>query len=263
MQYNSETNSLDLYSDAREWCGIDYLTDTTSLTLKSFTRSANFALDRCTSLILRADGRWQHDDTNNTSTEILDVTTNLASGTKKYATSVTWLKVNGVRIKDSAGTFINLPQKDRRNYTPSQLTDTGTPTSYDLLGNWVYLSPTPNYASTGGLEIQYQRGASYFTTSDTTKTPGFATHFHRLISLHGALDYCEINDLDSRAVKIRTKIGSPPTERDVGSGLEMELVNHYATRNVDDRPAISVRGEDYGQGALSSDSGFTTKPDGF
>lgn len=251
MQFNSETNSLDLYSDAREWCGIDYLTDTTTLTLKSFTRSANFGMDRVIMLILRADGKWEFDDTNNSATELLDVTTNLVSGTKKYAIGITWLKINRVRIKDSAGNWITISPKGRREWTDSQLTaSSGLPREYDLMGNWLYLDKAPDYASSGGLEVQYERGPSYFATSDTTKVPGFATPFHRLISLYGALDYCEMNDLDSRAAKIRLKIGSPPTETSAGSGLEMELVNFYASRNVDDRPAVSVREEDYGQSGM-------------
>lgn len=262
MQINSEANNLDLYSDARWWCGIDYATDTTSFPFKDFVRSANFGLDKVISIILRADGRWQFDDANNTSTELFDVTTNIVSGTKKYAIALTWLKIKRVRIKDSAGNWITIKPKDRKEWSDSQLTATnGLPSEYDLLGNWLYLDKAPDYSSTGGLEIQYQRGASYFATTDTTKAPGFATQFHRLISLYGALDYCEVNDLDSRAAKIRLKIGSAPSDRDPGSGMERELAEFYSMRNPDDRPSISIQKEDYGQSALGM--GGNSNPFGF
>ncbi len=80
-QISGETDNLDLYSEARSWCGIA-TSDTTTLPLATFVRSANFGLDRVISLILRADGKWQFDDNNN-SGELLDITTDLVSGTQK------------------------------------------------------------------------------------------------------------------------------------------------------------------------------------
>lgn len=251
MVYNSETNNLDIYSDGRFWCGIAN-TDTTTYPLSDFTRGANFGLDRVTMLILKADGKWQHDDTVQT-TELLDVSTALVSGTKKYAIPVTWLKISMVRIKDSGGNWKILNnQKDRKQWSDSQLTaSSGEPKEYDLLGNWLYLDKPPNYASTGGLEVTYQRGPSYFITTDTTKTPGFASHFHRLIPLYCALDYCEVNDLAKRSAAIRLKIDK----------LEQELVIHYSDRNVDEGLSITVQSEDYGQSSLGGS--VSTNPDGF
>lgn len=260
MQYNGETNALDLFSDARAWCGIAD-TDTTTFTLKEFTRSANFALDRALALILKADGKWQFDDTVQTS-EILDVSNNLVANTQKYAISVTWLKIGRVRVKDSAGNWITLSPTDRRDLSDPELTATaGTPAKYELLGNWLYLYPKPSYASTGGLEVQFQRAMSYFATTDTTKTPGFATQFHRLCSLHPALDYCEMNSLDKRAQAIRAKIGSPPTEASTGSGMEKDLVDFYSSRNADQKVSLELSQSDYGASELGGDGLLSGHPD--
>ena len=143
MQLSGEANNLDLYSDARFWCGIPR-TDTTTYTLAEFVRNANLGLQRVISLILKADGTWQHDDTNLT-TELLDVTTALVSGTQKYAIKIAWLKIAKVRIKDPAGNFVTLQSVDRRQLTDNQLrADAGDPKRYDKLGNWLYLHPKPN-----------------------------------------------------------------------------------------------------------------------
>ena len=240
MQFNSESNSDDLVSDITFWTGADL----TAYPLIDRSRNSNRGLDRVTALILKCDKGWRHDDTVQTS-ELLDVSSNLVSGTQKYITSVTWLKIAQIRVKDSAGDFITLSQKDRNKMSDSELTATsGTPSTYFRMGNYIYLNPKPSYASTGGLEVQFQRGASYFIPTDTTKTPGFASHFHRLVSLYASLDYCEINELDKRAAKIQKKIDM----------LEAELIVHYSERNEDIQPRISVRDEDYGQSALGGGS---------
>src|SRR6266404_558056 len=121
MQFNSEANGLDLYSDARFLAGLDETTDTTSYPIKAFTRNANFALDRCISLILKADGWWIFDDTNQTG-ELLDISNNLVSGTQKTALSVTWLKITRVRIKDASGNWVVLPERSRKVQGNAELT---------------------------------------------------------------------------------------------------------------------------------------------
>lgn len=262
MQFNSETNGLDLYSDTRFLCGIDETSDTTSYPIKAFTRNANFALDRVLSLIFKADN-WLFDDTNQTG-ELLDVSNNLVNGTQKTACSVTWLTIERLRIKDPNGNLIILPELNRRQQGNAQLTaPAGTPTSYFRLGNYLYFDKAPNYNATGGIEVQFQRGASYFANGDTTKAPGFATQFHRLVSLWGALDWCDLNS-PSRSPSIRARIGSPPDlmNNQAGSGMEKELVDFYSRRDGDARPTLTTRREDYGQSGLTAGIG-SNNPKGF
>ena len=248
MQFQSEANNLDLFSDTLWLCGLA-VTDTTSYPIKDFTRNSNFALDCVTSKIIKAKN-WQHDDTVQTS-EILDTSVALVSGTKKYAIPVTWLRIGSpVRVKDSAGNWVTIVHKERNKLTDAEIVATGVPKTYEKRGNWIYLFPTPNYASTGGLEVPFQRGASYFVYTDTTKTPGFASDFHRLISLYAALDYCMVN-VPGRVPGIQAYI----------TKLEAELIIHYEFRDDDEQPSISISRDDYGQSSLGS--GFSTNPDGF
>lgn len=250
MQISGETNDLDLYSEARDWCGIP-LTDTTTLLLKTFVRSANIGLDRAEALILRADGK-QFDD-NNQSGELFDVTESLVAGTAKYSIGITWLKMGKVRIKDSGGEWITLDEIDRKDLTDAQLTaPSGDPKFFYNLGNFTYLNPAPSYSSTNGLERQYQRGASYFAHDATTTVPGFDSDFHILIALYGARDYCEKNGLSQRAIAIRAKIGNPPSPGINGSGLENELIERYSSKNTNKKTTLTPPREDYGQGRGSS-----------
>lgn len=244
MQFNSETNGLDLYSDARYLCGIDETSDTTSYPIKAFTRNANISLDRYNVLILQSDGTWKFDDTNQTG-ELLDLTTALVSGTQKYALGATWLKIARVRIKDAQGNLKIMPPLDRQRQADSQLTATsGTPQGYFILGNYLYLDKAPNYASAGGLEVQYQRSASYFAYTDTTKTPGFALQFHQLISMSAAVRYCKVNSMAKRVADIQGDIDK----------MELELVNFYSSRNADEQPTLQFKQDDYGQSALGHSS---------
>lgn len=254
MQFNSEANNLDLYSDARYWCGIS-ASDTTTYPLADFTRNANFGLDRAVALIQRADNVWEWDDTNQTDLPI--ATTTLVADQQDYGLAVTHLKLLRVRVKDAAGNYRVLPQINRRDLHDSQLTaPSGMPRGYDVLGNSIFLYPKPAASAvttSQGLELQFQRGASYFTTSDTTKTPGFATQFHRLVSLYAALDYCNIKDLDKRAKKIEANIAK----------MEADLLDFYSSRDADMKVSLKPPSEDYGQLALGSDAGFSHNPDGF
>lgn len=264
-QFNSEANGLDLYSDCRYLCGIDETSDTTSYPIKAFTRNANFGLDRATMLIFKADG-WRPFDDTNQSGELLDVSNTLTSGTQKLALSVTWLKIGRVRVKDQSGNWIVLPELPRRAQSDSQLTAaSGTPSAYFILGNYLYFDKAPNYTAAAGIEVQFQRGASYFAYTGTdTKTPGFAGQFHRLISLYAALDYCEVN-VESRVAGLRARIGSPPDleNNEPGSGMEKELVDFYSARDTDMKPAVQPQREDYGQLGLGSGSGANVSPRGF
>lgn len=256
MQFNSEANGLDLYSDARYYCGLDETADTTSYPIKAFTRNANMGLDRALMLILRADNIWVFDDSNNAG-ELLDISTNLVNGTLKYALSVTWLKITRIRIKDANGNWITLkPAEGRMQLGDATLTaPAGMPSSFYLMGNFLYFDKAPNYSSAGGIEVQFQRGSSYFIYTDTVKTPGFATHFHRLVSLYAALDFCEINTMADRVAMIQNKINQ----------LEAELLIHYAGRETASKISMTMQREDYGQRGLAPGNGNfnDSNPHGF
>lgn len=250
MQWNSHVDGFDIVTDAKKWCDIDS-SDTTSYPLDDMGRAGNKALDKCHMLILGADGRWEYDDNNNAGTPLINTSTSITSGDTKVAIPLTWLKITRVRITDAAGNYVTLSPRRRRQWSDAQLNaSSGEPNEYDLIGNYLHFDKPINHNAT--LEVQYQLGPSYFDgDSDTTKTPGFVAQFHQIIPLEIALEYCEINDMDSRAGKIRNRLGEAPTEGNLGKGLYKALVDYYATRNVDNRPAMTIQREDYGQTALA------------
>ena len=253
MQYNSEANSDDLVSDAKFWCGIDS-SDTTTYAAADMARNANRGLDSVVSLIFKSDNGWDWDDTNYA--DLPMGTTTLVDGQSDYSIPVTHLRILKLRVKDSTGTYKTIEPATMKTLPDDILTATaGMPRYYVKVANSIFLYPKPSTSfvtATAGLEVQFQRGGSYFVVGDTTKTPGFASQFHRLISLHMALDYCDINDLDKRAAKIRNAI----------TKMENELVEFYSDRARDEQTSIRLKREDYGQGALGSNT-FGRSQNGF
>lgn len=265
MQFNSTATSVnDIVGDVKFWCKIPSA-NTTLYPLEDIARNSNMAMDRVSSLIMKADNKWEWDDTNETDLPIGNY--DLVDGQQDYPIATTHLKIHRVRVKDSAGNYVVLEPTNRRDLTDSELNATsGTPRKYDKLGNSIFLYPKPSASGTtlsAGLEVQFQRGASYFLSTDTIKTPGFASQFHRLISLHASLDYCEANGIKDRVAIIRNKIGRPPEGNDPGAGMEGELVNFYANRSPDTKNTMTLAEDDYGQGLLSQDGQFGNNQDGF
>lgn len=89
----------------------------------------------------------------------------------------------------------------------------GTPFEYDKTSTSTILNPTPNYSASLGIKVIFKRAASYFTSTDTTKVPGFASIFHNYLSRGAALDYAidrdmpEANNLAVQVVEIEKSIG--------------------------------------------------------
>jgi len=242
MQISGETNNLDLYSDARFLCGIG-LTDTTTYPLADFVRNANFGLDKVNALAMKADGKWKFID-NNSATGMIDTSVALESGTPTYAIPITWLKMGRVRAKDAQGNFNTLTPVDRRQLSDSKLNDStgGNPKYYVQEGTVVRLLPTPNYDSTGGLEVQQQMGSTYFAYDATTTVPGFDSRFHRLISLYGAKDYCVVNSLNERSSFINAELLI----------MEQEFMVAISSRDSDQKATLIGKREDFGQRGLIS-----------
>ena len=235
MQFSDTTNNLGIVQD------IDFIlnTDGTSYPIDDKTRNINNWFSRVVSLILNADGRWEWDDQNQADDPIY--TANLVSGTQEYAiSSVTFLKILKVEIKDSAGNWISVTPISLDDMRGRSMTDfnnvAGTPKYYDKLGNKLWLYPKPNYASTDGLKIYYQRNQVAFTKTDTTKVPGFAAPFHKILSLGASLDYCLSKGISNKVPLLREEIAK----------LELGLQEHYGDRGHDEKMRMSLRHEDYG-----------------
>lgn len=238
MQFQSHANDLDIIDDITFWTKAG----TTRYPLNDRTRNANLALDRVCALILEADGKWKWDDTNHTDQPIgkTDIVANQAD----YGISgASFLKLSAVQYLQSDGTYETLDPVDEHSLEGKALLEkqtSGTPTKYVKRGDSIWLGPYPTSALTNGLRVLFQRDVSYFLTTDTTKEPGFAQPFHRLISLWPSLDFCEANGMHARAATIRARI----------QAMESALVMFYANRGQDERIKIGLKQEDYGAGHL-------------
>ena len=232
----------------------DFLVSSDSVTypIEQKTRNANRALDKVLSLILSADGRWQYDDTNNTDLPI--ASTNIISGQQDYSFNTDMITVTRVEIKDPEANWNYLNPFDQRDLMPAQptplprwgtagvsfnngfsLTDfmetPGTPVYYDKIASSVFLYPAPNYNSTLGLKVYFQRTPNYFLTTDTTKQPGFATHLHRYISLSMAYDYAVAKTLSDKKRELREEM----------LVMERAIVEHYNIRKKDEKVRMAGR----------------------
>ena len=204
--------------------------------LAMFTADINIALDRAFHLIFEADGRWQFDDRNHTDYPI--ITTNLVKSQRDYsfttdANSNLILGVHKVLVANDDAVFQEMVPVDQQRdsgtigFWDGQNTE-GVPTRYDKTANGIFLDPIPSYNETNGLKVYISREASYFTTADTTKQPGFAGLYHEYLVLRPAWQYAYRNNL-ANAVALRDEM----------LRMEQSLVEYYRRRAEDDHSAIT------------------------
>ena len=246
MQFNSEINNLDLVSDITFWTKADIV----RYPLKDRARNCNLALDRMCGLALESDGKWKWDDTNNTDQPV--GTTALVANQQDYGISgAIYLKIDKVQILQGDGKYQNINPVDEHEEDAINLLEkrqTGTPLRYLLRGNSILLDPIPNSALAAGLRIFFQRNVSYFVYDDTTKQPGFAQPFHRLVSLYASEDYLAANEIMGRLAIVQRKIAI----------IEPSFIAFYANRAEDQKVRLGLKREDYGANRLKNTRGGTS-----
>lgn len=214
--------------------------NTSKYSLADRTIDINAALDKVWSLAIKASNKWQLDDSNQTDLPI--ITTSLVSGQRDYAfttdgSSNIILDVHKVMIKNPSGVFIEISPVDQQSeenmnaFWDGQNT-TGTPTRYDKTGNSIFLDPIPSYNSSGGLKLFINREASYFTSSDTTKKPGFAGIFHEYLALRPSYMFAQRNGLENTSIL-----------RDEMVKMEREIEEYYGQRARDSKRSLKANVE--------------------
>lgn len=214
----------------------------TAYTTPDLTYSLNRALEKVTSIIREAQGRWQWDDSNDTDFPI--ATTALVANQQDYSLDGTsHFRIERIEVKDTAGNWSKLVPFDQVDAYSQSLTGLlntpGSPGYCDKVGNSLFLYPAPNYSQAASLKLYYERGPSYFVTTDTTKTPGFNPLYHRYLSLVAAQDYAQIHSLPiaGGVLKNGTRTGLYIPIQD----MEGEIETFYTLRDVDDRPRLKAR----------------------
>jgi hypothetical protein len=234
MQFNDTTNKsgilqeceITLFGDE----GYGSITSDTNRLLQ-FTNRANRALDRFVFLAMTADEKWEFDDNN--FTDLAIATTNVVSTQRDYQFALDHLEIEKVLIMREDGTWKTLSPlsqtENQQTYYENNTGNTGTPTRYEKRGSTIFLDVVPNYSIENGLKIYFSRGASYFASTDTTKSPGFASNFHKFVPLHMKANYA----IDRQMPIAKNLYDLLLTE-------EQSVRDFYSNRAKDVRPKLQI-----------------------
>lgn len=232
MQWNpgDETGCVDEINDICQ-------SDNNSFPLTTKARRFNAALDRFFTIAFKADGRWTFDDVNHGTDPI--ETQNLVQDQQTYSLDdFTSEILNVLRFEITSSNGLNqILTRLERESVPGALTqyqpNSSIPQEYDLVGRTIYLYPKPNYSSTNGLKVYFNRNASKFTSADTTKEPGVPSIFHQYLCNMASLPYLiefqkpQKNDVQALVVRDEGEIVKYFANREVrlGGGLRNRPVN--------------------------------------
>lgn len=161
--------------------------------LYNFTNRFNLALNWLALITIKASGRWQFADKNNTT---LNVGTTTLAAQQDFTLDTTYLEVSKVRVKNSDGDYVTLSPADNIDIT----TDTGFPTKYDKVGNSLIFDvviDTSLVTTSEGLEVTFTSVPSYFAYTDTTKTAGIPGLGDELLINKVCYEYAFDNTLSS------------------------------------------------------------------
>jgi len=225
MEFSNTSQLSGLIQDCETLLGMDDGTISGDSTLlKTFTRLMNAWYRRVNSWIWEVTGTWEYDDTNYT--DLPEATTSLVNGQEDYTIPSTAQKIIRVEVLDKDGNYRKVEPIDQSmvDVALSEFQETdGLPMYYDIRGNSIFLYPAPSsddVTLTKGLKVYFSRDIDEFSSTDTTKEPGFVRNFHRILSLGASYDYAISHEMFSKANYIKGEL------RD----LVKELRNFYGAR---------------------------------
>lgn len=191
MQFSDSVNNTGIVQQARSLMRVD----STQWPTYKIVNSVNNYLDTITGFAIGADRRFQWDDSNHTKLPIgtTDLTANQAEYsflTDEQGNKI--LSLTRIDILDSDGTYRQLKTIDQSEISGAldEFESTaGKPVYYDKIAdNIIKLYPKPSATVSAGLKFYFQRTASYFTASDTSKEAGVAPLLHRGFVIAAAYD---------------------------------------------------------------------------
>ena len=229
-------------------------TDSSSFPIAQKTREINSALEEVEAeLIVASAHGWEFGDSNYTSLPTgLKTLTNSQEAyqlsgdqsTTGIDTTNPLLTFKGASVKDINGLWkpllpIHLSEIFAQGIDPAEYYKTdGLPAYYEKREDFLVLYPAPDngvsVTLTNGLKVFYDRRASKFTTSDTTKEPGFASPYHVLLAYKASLPYCSVYKKD-RVPGILNEIDR----------LNKGLFKFYGNRAKDEPKVMRMKGIDF------------------
>lgn len=232
MVFSDTINNLGLVQQVRDLMRVDASQWPTS----RIVNSANNYLDTITGYAIKADRRFQWDDTNHTALPI--GTTNLIANQSEYSFLTDQqgnaiLTLTRIDILDSNGKYRQLKVVDQTQIDEAldeALNPAGTVMEYDKIAdNIIRLYPKPAVSVTNGLKFYFQRSGSYFTATDTTKAPGVAPLLHRGFVIAAAYDGAltlGLQNLQPLSVEMQKE--------------EEKMKLYFADRNMDEINRLSI-----------------------
>lgn len=200
MQFSDTSNKQGIIQDITFLTGVD----TNKYPLADRTRNVNEWMRSVWSWIFQSYGGWEFADDNQTSapSTLPSATQNLTSGTGVYGLPSGALVINRVEILQTDGITWSKLEPIALEQIPwaegQFLNAAAMPRFYRLVGDLVKLYPTPNYSVTNGIKVFFEQEMTAFTAADTTAVPGFASTFHRILSLGASYDYAMANSIDDK-----------------------------------------------------------------
>lgn len=229
MQFNPSDKSNSIIADIDFLLFGDGNTFNTEYSIEDRTRNVNTTLDEVVADLFKADPNFMWDDVTNPDFPI--ATMALEAGKDHYTIPDESLVIHRVRIKDQGGELTTLTPVPRRDLSDSELNSSGTPSKYFKIDNAIFPIPVPDYGVAAGFELEFQRGANHFVTTDTTKKPGFNSQFHQSLSIGASLRYALANGMREKASFLQAE-----RER-----IKAAIQDHYARRSPDDRTRLSIK----------------------
>ena len=223
MIYNGDSDEQDIVSYVAETTGLNK-----TAKIKTITRAVNEANRLIWAWIFQAYGGWQYDDGNQTT--LPSATAALVAGQQKYTIPSDAITVRQVSVKDESGQWKDVDpittEQINQNSTETEFYDVaGNPMYYRLVSNVINIYPAPNYSQAASIRIQFDRGSVSFTSTDTTKTPGFVSEFQG--ALHVGASYIIASD---RTLSNRVDL------RDRWKDYEQDIKDYYKARFVELSP---------------------------
>lgn len=181
MVYNGNSDEQDIVSQIADSTGVNKTAD-----IKRITRAVNETMRLIWAWIFESYGGWQYDDANQTN--LPSATTALVANQQKYTIPSDAITVRQVSYKDTAGNWHDVdPITAEDIHSVSEETEfydtPGLPRYYRMIGNVINIYPAANYSQPASLRMQFDRGSVAFTSTDTSKTPGFVSEFHGAVSV--------------------------------------------------------------------------------
>ena len=236
MQFNPTDTSISLIADVDFLLFGDGSVFNTEYPLTDRTRNMNIVWDEAISELFKADPNYKYDDTSNTDFPIATIA--ISSSLDHYTVPDSSLVIHRIRMKNNLGVLTTLTPCLRRELDDDELDDVGSPSKYYKVGNAIFPNPVPDYSVADGVEIEFQRGANHFVTTDTAKTPGFDAQFHQFLSVGTALRYAIANGMSEKVSMLKA----------MKEEIRKSMVEHYQTRSPDERPKIRIKRVDVGTG---------------